>query len=49
MLARHQKVDLAKISILRLVEQYLAFIADAASSSWRSRPIISSWRRGWHI
>jgi segregation and condensation protein A len=29
MLARNQKVDLAKISILALVEQYLAFIADA--------------------
>lgn len=28
-LARSQKVDLAKISILALVEQYLAFIADA--------------------
>ena len=28
-LARQQKVDLAKISILALVEQYLAFIADA--------------------
>ena len=28
-LARTQKVDLAKISILALVEQYLAFIADA--------------------
>jgi segregation and condensation protein A len=28
-LARSQKVDLAKISILSLVEQYLAFIADA--------------------
>ena len=28
-LARTQKVDLAKISILELVEQYLAFIADA--------------------
>ena len=30
-LARTQKVDLAKISILALVEQYLAFIADAKS------------------
>ncbi len=29
MLARTQKVDLARISILALVEQYLAFIADA--------------------
>jgi segregation and condensation protein A len=29
MLARTQKVDLAKISILALVEQYLSFIADA--------------------
>ena len=28
-LARTQKVDLAKISILALVEQYLAYIADA--------------------
>ena len=28
-LARTQKVDLAKISILALVEQYLVFIADA--------------------
>ena len=28
-LAREQKVDLARISILALVEQYLAFIADA--------------------
>ena len=28
-LARAQKVDLAKVSILALVEQYLAFIADA--------------------
>ena len=29
LLARSQKVDLAKISILQLVEQYLLFIADA--------------------
>src|SRR3546814_18514832 len=29
LLARQQKVDLARISILDLVEQYLAFIADA--------------------
>ena len=29
MLARTQKVDLAKISILKLAEQYLAFIAEA--------------------
>ena len=28
-LARSQKVDLSKISILALVEQYLAFIVDA--------------------
>src|SRR3954471_17897152 len=28
-LARSQKVDLAKISILELVDQYLAFIAEA--------------------
>jgi len=28
-LARHQKVDLLKISILELVEQYLAFMAEA--------------------
>ena len=28
-LARAQKVDLARISILALVEQYLAFISDA--------------------
>ena len=29
MLARQQKVDLAKISILALAEQYLAFIEEA--------------------
>lgn len=32
-LAREQKVDLAKISILRLVDQYLAFIASARAVS----------------
>src|SRR3546814_8623999 len=32
LLARQQKVDLARISILDLVEQYLAFIADARRS-----------------
>lgn len=30
-LARHQKVDLARISVLKLAEQYLRFIADARS------------------
>src|SRR4051812_26194086 len=29
MLARHQKVDLSKISILALADQYLAFIEEA--------------------
>ena len=40
-LARAQKVDLAKISILALVEQYLAVIEGAAGSVWNSR------RTGW--
>src|SRR5436853_3524514 len=30
-LARNQKVDLAQISILQLVEQYLAYVAQARS------------------
>ena len=41
-LARQQKVDLRELSILALVEQYLAFIEDArGAASWSSRPIIS--------
>ncbi len=37
-LAREQKVDLAKISILALADQYLAFIAGSASCTSRSPP-----------
>ena len=40
--ARNQKVDLAKISILALVEQYLAFIADSRWSLSCSRIASSS-------
>jgi segregation and condensation protein A len=36
-LARSQKVDLATISILALVEQYLAFIARCAAAAARDR------------
>ena len=46
-LARRQKVDLHKISVLALAEQYLAFIEQARqafASNWP--PTISSWRRG---
>ena len=37
MLARSQKVDLREISILALVEQYLAFIEDAKALDHRQR------------
>ena len=40
-LARTQKVDLAKISILALAEQYLAYHRGGARSGSRSPPIIS--------
>ena len=38
-LARQQKVDLAKISILALADQYLTFIEAARKSALSSRPI----------
>ena len=42
MLARQQKVDLAKISILALADQYLIFIEEARKLRlWSSPPIIS--------
>ncbi len=37
-LAREQKVDLTKISILQLADQYLAFIARRGRCAWSSRP-----------
>ncbi len=40
-LARRQKVDLAKISVLALAEQYLEFIDQARRSGWNSLPTIS--------
>ena len=45
-LARAQKVDLRKISILALAEQYLDFVAEARRCISISRPIIWSWRPG---
>ena len=39
-LARQQKVDLAKISILALAEQYLVFIEEARRVGSSSRPTI---------
>mgnify|MGYP003694275309 CR=1 FL=1 len=36
-LARTQKVDLAKISVLALAEQYLVFIAQRAAAKARTR------------
>ena len=48
-LARQQKVDLSKISILALADQYLVFIEAARRfvSNWP--PTIWSWRHGWHF
>ena len=40
MLARQQKVDLAKISILALADQYLAFIEEARRCGSSSPPTI---------
>jgi len=45
-LARQQKVDLAKISILALADQYLVFIEEAGRSVSSLPPTISSWRHG---
>ena len=45
-LARTQKVDLARISVLALAQQYLDFITEARKLGSRSPRIISSWRRG---
>ena len=45
-LARRQKVDLARISILALAEQYLASSRPRANCGSSSPPTISSWRRG---
>ncbi len=45
-LARRQKVDLARISVLALAEQYLAFVEAAHKCAWSWRPTISSWRPG---
>ena len=41
-LARHHKVDLARISILALAEQYLAFIEKARARCASSLPPIIS-------
>ena len=41
MLARQQKVDLAKISILALADQYLAFIEQARAHAARARRRLS--------
>jgi hypothetical protein len=43
-LARNQKVDLLQLSILKLAEQYLAFVQQAAACDSRWPPTISSWR-----
>ncbi len=40
-LARNQKVDLARISILKLAEQYIAFIEELRKLRWSSPPTIS--------
>src|ERR1700742_2328735 len=45
-LARQQKVDLAKISVLALAEQYLASSRRRGSCGPHSPPPISGWRRG---
>ena len=45
-LARNQKVDLARISILALVEQYLAFVERRGRCGSNWPPTISSWRPG---
>ena len=45
-LARRQKVDLHKISVLALAEQYLSFIAEARRVRLSWPPITSSWRHG---
>ena len=46
-LARRQKVDLARISVLALAEQYLAFVEAARRRCGSSSPpIISSWPPG---
>lgn len=49
-LARKQKVDLAKISVLQLVEQYLAVVekarAEARSLRWNWRQTGWSWPPG---
>jgi segregation and condensation protein A len=39
-LARQQKVDLSKISILALADQYLASLKRHESCGWNSRPTI---------
>ena len=48
-LAREQKVDLSRISILALAEQYLAFIVAARGCASKSRPTIWLWRLGWRF
>jgi len=48
-LARKQKVDLARISILELAEQYISFIKTAQDLRIELQQIISSWRHGWLI
>ena len=45
-LARRQKVDLARISILALAEQYLRFVEAALNCGSSSPPTIWSWPRG---
>jgi segregation and condensation protein A len=45
-LARRQKVDLHRISILALAEQYLAFIEQAARCALSWRPTTWSWPPG---
>ena len=49
-LARKQKVDLARISILELAEQYIAFIKNAQDLRVLSLPPTTLlWRHGWLI
>jgi len=47
MLARTQKVDLARISVLALAENICNSSPRHARSGSKSPPTISSWRRGW--
>ena len=48
-LAREHKLDLTRISILALADQYLEFVTKSGGRTWNWPPIIWSWRRGWLI